>query len=145
MASHDDILIQVTRANERFYRAFESLDIRLMAAVWAHTDRARCVHPGWELLEGWPAVRDSWEAIFANADYMRFVITEVSVHLCGRGAWVTCVENLSDTPDSLTMTRILATNIYELSDDDWLLVHHHASPIMRPAPRQEGQEPADLT
>jgi ketosteroid isomerase-like protein len=140
VASHDDILVQVQRANERFYRAFESLDLRLMAAVWVHADRARCVHPGWELLEGWPAIRDSWEAIFANTDYMRFVITDVSVHSDGHLAWVTCTENLSDAPGSRAVTHILATNIYELSDDDWLLVHHHASPILRPAPRREDPE-----
>lgn len=144
MAAHDDILVQVQRANERFYRAFESLDLRLMAAVWVHDDRARCVHPGWDMLAGWPAVRDSWEAIFVNTEYMRFVITEVSVHADGPLAWVTCTENLSDAPDAPAVTRLLATNIYTLHDDDWLLVHHHASPIMRPASRRNDPELEDL-
>jgi ketosteroid isomerase-like protein len=129
--SHDDVLAQIKRANERFYRAFESLDIGQMAAVWVHAERAKCVHPGWDLLTGWEAIRQSWEAIFTNTDYMRFVITDVAVHLYGRVAWVTCVENLSDTPDALQMVRILTTNVYEQRGEDWYIVHHHASPIMR--------------
>lgn len=132
MASQEEALAQVKRANERFYRAFESLDINRMAAVWVQAERATCVHPGWDLLSGWDAIRDSWEAIFAHTDYMRFVITDVSVHLYGPVAWVTCVENLSDAPDTLQMVRILATNMYEHSGDTWLIVHHHASPVMRP-------------
>ncbi|MBM3225208.1 MAG: nuclear transport factor 2 family protein [Candidatus Tectomicrobia bacterium] len=133
MASQEESIEQVKRANERFYRAFESLDNARMAAVWLHEERTKCVHPGWSLLRGWEAVRQSWEAIFAHTDYMRFVITDVSVHLYGRVAWVTCVENLSDNPDSIQMASMLATNIYEDVEGEWRIVHHHASPIMRPS------------
>ena len=66
MSSQEETLAQVRHANERFYRAFEALDIDLMDAVWLHTERAKCVHPGWELLSGWEAVRKSWAAIFAS-------------------------------------------------------------------------------
>jgi len=144
VASQEETLAQVKRANERFYRAFESLDIARMAAVWVQAERAKCVHPGWHMLSGWEAIRQSWEAIFANTDYMRFVITDVSVHLYGRVAWVTCVENLSDAPDTLQMVRILATNMYEQSDAEWRIVHHHASPVMRPGPVRDDGDPEFL-
>jgi ketosteroid isomerase-like protein len=134
VASQEETIEQVKRANERFYRAFESLDISKMADMWLQAERAKCVHPGWSLLSGWEAIRQSWEAIFANTDYMRFVITDVAVHLYGRVAWVTCMENLSDAPDTLQMARILATNVFEHTGEAWRMVHHHASPIMRPAP-----------
>lgn len=137
MASHEDTLAEVRRANERFYRAFESLDITEMEAMWVQTAHAKCVHPGWDLLEGWDTVRQSWEAIFANTEYMRFVITDVAVHLYGAIAWVTCVENLSDAFASAQIARILATNVYEKQGDGWYIVHHHASPVMRPTPTFE--------
>lgn len=143
MASQEETLAQIKRANERFYRAFESLDITQMAAVWVQAERAKCVHPGWYLLSGWEAIRQSWEDIFANTDYMRFVITDVSVHLYSRVAWVTCVENLSDAPDTLQIARILATNMYEHTGDEWRIVHHHASPVMRPGPTS-GEEDAEF-
>jgi len=144
VASQEDILAQVQRANERFYRAFESLDITKMAAVWVQAERAKCVHPGWDMLSGWEAIRQSWEAIFANTDYMRFVITDVSVHLYGGIAWVTCVENLSDAPGTLQMVRILATNVYEHTGEAWRVVHHHASPIMRPGSARSEENPEFL-
>jgi ketosteroid isomerase-like protein len=144
VTTQEETLTQVQRANERFYRAFESLDITQMAAVWVQAERAKCVHPGWDMLSGWEAIRQSWEAIFANTDYMRFVITEVSVHLYGRVAWVTCVENLSDAPDTLQMVRMLATNMYEHTDEAWRIVHHHASPVMRPRPASSEVDPEFL-
>jgi ketosteroid isomerase-like protein len=133
VATQDEVLTQVRRANDRFYRAFESLDIKHMEAMWVQTDRAKCVHPGWELLAGWDAVRQSWAAIFANTPFMRFVITDVAVHLYGHVAWVTCLENLTDAVESTQISRVLATNIYEQNtDEDWYMVHHHGSPILRP-------------
>ena len=144
MTSQEETIAQVKRANELFYRAFETLDITNMAAVWVQAERAKCVHPGWSLLSGWEAILQSWEAIFANTDYMRFVITEVVVHLYGRVAWVTCIENLSDAPDTLQMARIFATNIYEQLGDEWRIVHHHASPVMRPTPAMREGDPEFL-
>lgn len=144
MPSQEETLAQVKRANERFYRAFESLDIDRMSAVWVHAERARCVHPGWDMLQGWETICRSWEAIFANTEYMRFVITNVSVHLYGSVAWVTCIENLTDMLETPNMTRILATNIYEKTGEEWRMVHHHASPVMRPAPTPEGLSTEEL-
>jgi len=132
VSPQEEIIEQVRRANDRFYRVFESLDIEQMAALWVHARRARCVHPGWEMLAGWAAIEQSWAAIFANTDFMRFVITEVAVHLYDDVAWVTCVENLSDASDTMQMSRILATNIYERQAGEWRIVHHHASPVLRP-------------
>lgn len=140
MASHDDTIEHVKRANERFYRAFESLDIERMSALWVHAERTKCVHPGWDLLSGWEAVRQSWDSIFAHTEYMRFVITDVAVHLYGAVAWVTCMENLSDAPDSLQIARMFATNVYERVGEEWRLVHHHASPVLRPMPSRSTGE-----
>lgn len=144
MPSQEEVMAQVKRANDRFYRVFESLDIEQMAAMWVQADRAKCVHPGWDLVEGWDVVHQSWAAIFANTEYMRFVITDVSVHLYGHVAWVTCVENLSDTLESSQMVRILATNVYEMHGDDWHIVHHHASHVMRPPASLDDPDPEFL-
>jgi ketosteroid isomerase-like protein len=118
----------VEEANARFYRAFETLDIAEMDQVWAHGEHARCVHPGWPLLSGWDAVRTSWETIFANTEEMRFTLSDVNVNVLGPLAWVTCTENiLSDVQGRVTVTSILATNLFERDANGWRLVHHHAS------------------
>jgi ketosteroid isomerase-like protein len=121
----------VAEANAGFYRAFETLDIAAMDRVWAHGDDVKCVHPGWPLLTGWAAVRESWQAIFQNAAEMRFTIADVRVEAARDLAWVTCTENiLSDVQGRVAVTAILATNLFARADDRWLLVHHHASHVL---------------
>ena len=123
----------VREANERFYRAFESLDLAEMDQVWAHGDHVACVHPGWSRLHGWEDVRRSWAAIFQSTTEMRFTITDVHVEVRGDLAWVHCTENiLSDTRGGLSITAILATNVFERQVARWSLVHHHASHILAP-------------
>jgi ketosteroid isomerase-like protein len=126
---------EVIEANARFYRAFEALDIAEMDRVWAHGAHAKCVHPGWPLLTGWDAVRESWETIFTNTEEMRFTLSNVSAVVGSDQAWVTCTENiLSDVAGRVTVTAILATNLFERDGVGWRLVHHHASHILGGGP-----------
>lgn len=129
MASHEEQEATVLRANQRFYTAFEQLDIEAMSAVWLHTDRARCIHPGWRTLRGWPAIKESWIAIFSNTEEIKFTLSDVFVSLSDGGmAWVSCVENIFDSGDAIpVVTAIETTNIFERVGSEWLLVQHHAS------------------
>jgi len=127
----DDDTAEVEEANARFYRAFENLDLAEMDLIWAHTDHVRCIHPGWGLLSGWDAVRQSWEALFKDSREMRFSLSEVTARVDGDLAWVTCTENiLSEARGTVSVTSVLATNVFERQAGDWLLVHHHASHIL---------------
>jgi ketosteroid isomerase-like protein len=130
--TRDDERAQLEEANARFYRVFESLDLERMDEIWLHLDHVRCVHPGWCRLSGWAAVRHSWEVIFKNSREMRFSISDVQARVDGDLGWVTCTENiLSETRGNISVTSLLATNIFERSAaGEWLLVHHHASHIL---------------
>jgi hypothetical protein len=127
----DGELAEAEAANRHFYRAFETLDLAEMDAIWLHTERAQCIHPGWPLIVGWAAIRSSWETIFTNTTEMRFTIGDARV---GGGldlAWVTCTENiLSDVQGRVSVTSLLATNIFERTPDGWRMIHHHASHIL---------------
>jgi ketosteroid isomerase-like protein len=126
-----DALAQVEEANARFYRAFEALALDRMDAVWAHTAGVQCVHPGWPRIVGWDAVRSSWETIFSNTTEMRFTISDVRVAGGPEVAWVTCTENiLSEVGDRVSVTALLATNVFERDGDDWRMVLHHASHVL---------------
>ena len=123
--------LALIEANAGFYRAFESLDIAEMDRVWSHVDHVRCIHPGWCLLVGWDAVRQSWEAIFEGSSEMRFSIADVRPQVEGDLGWVTCTENiLSDTRGQVAVTSLLATNVFERRSGEWRMVHHHASHIL---------------
>jgi len=121
----------VAEANQRFYRAFEALNLGEMDKVWARGEHVKCVHPGWPLLSGWVAVRASWEAIFNGTGEIRFTIADVQVTVHGALAWVTCTENiLSQIGERVAVTSVLATNIFEHGPDGWLMLHHHASHVL---------------
>ena len=127
----DAELSEVEEANRRFYRAFETLDMSRMDAVWLNTERALCIHPGWPLIVGWAAIRSSWETIFANTTEMRFTIEDARVAGGLDLAWVTCTENiLADVQGRVSVTSVLATNLFERTPEGWRMVHHHASHVL---------------
>lgn len=120
----------VREANLRFYRAFESLDVDQMKAVWVGEDSVTCVHPGWPLLRGRDSVMSSWKRIFENTTLMHFNITDTQVTVAGDWAWVTCTENITSVVDGkVTAGKVQATNIYTRRLGRWLTVHHHGSPV----------------
>ncbi len=122
---------EVTKANEAFYDAFESLDVVKMDRVWAQQDYVTCIHPGWTLRSGWPQVRDSWVLIFNNTFSMEFELSDLQIQVAGDVAWVICVENITSRQgETLQETRVLATNLYERIGDEWKMIHHHGSPVM---------------
>jgi ketosteroid isomerase-like protein len=122
---------EVEKANQEFYRAFESLDIAQMDRVWSHQDYVTCIHPGWPLRVGWPTVRDSWVLIFNNTFSMTFELTDVYIHVAGDLGWVVCMENISSRQgEAVRESHILATNLYERLEDRWMMIHHHGSPVM---------------
>jgi ketosteroid isomerase-like protein len=129
----------VTAANEAFYRAFETLEIREMEKVWLRASHIKCVHPGWPLLRGWGPIMTSWERIFANTFGMRFTLSDVHVEVSGSLGWVVLIENLESRGyEGVARSEILTTNLFEKRDGQWFIVHHHASPIL--APSSPGEE-----
>jgi ketosteroid isomerase-like protein len=124
----------VRRAHRALYRAFESLDIKEMEAVWAHEGTITCIHPGWPMAEGWPAVRETWLVIFENTNDMKFRITDEKIDVVGDLAWVVCIERISSGG---ARGLVLATNVLRKTRDGWRLVHHHGSPVPQRAPADD--------
>jgi len=135
-------LASVEAANTALYAAFEALDFRAMEELWDHTADVVCVHPGWEPLSGWPAVRESWRAIIANTGYMRIRPSEVEVQVEGDLGRVLCIENLYTIMGSQAVhSRVAATNLFRRTPEGWRLVLHHGSPISTDATRLPETEP----
>ena len=121
----------VRAANQRFYEAFGALDISQMEEVWEASPRALCVHPGWQPLVGWDAIRASWAGIFDNTTLMHFNIQYVNIAIQGDTAWVTCVENISSVLQGRASNfGILSTNIFVRTPQGWKMTAHHAGPNM---------------
>jgi ketosteroid isomerase-like protein len=52
---------------QAFYDALSQGDADLLMQFWAEDEETLCVHPTGVRLTGIPAIRESWQGIFANA------------------------------------------------------------------------------
>lgn len=130
-------------AETAFYEAFERGNLEAMMAVWAESDDIVCVHPQGPRLVGFEAVRESWAQIFSGATQLR-VRTIDAQRFDGQSLAVhQVVEVLSapSQPQGPTQS-VCASNVYELTDDGWRMVVHHASPMPEAAPAEEPPPPA---
>lgn len=123
-------IASVGAANAAFYRVFESGRLEDMEAVWEHSDRVACTHPGMPTLRGWPLVRSSWDAILSGGQVPQFIITEAQVEVVGDIGWVTAVENMILDGGSAAGSVV---NWFAREDQGWTMIGHHGAPISRPA------------
>ena len=124
-----EIVEEIRAANQRFYDAFNTLDIERMAEVWENSERALCVHPGWTPIVGWQTIRESWERIFDNANLMQFSVRYLNVVVQGDFGCVTCVEGVTSVVQGRAANfSTFATNIFARHPGGWKMIAHHASP-----------------
>jgi ketosteroid isomerase-like protein len=126
----DEIIVQVQKINSEFYHAFETLSIERMEGLWKHEDNVVCIHPGWDLFTGWLAIRESWIAIFRNTEMIKFIITNTKLRVFDNIAVVVCLENIETSVNGeIVRLGVIATNIFEQMENQWLLIHHHGSSV----------------
>lgn len=103
-----------------------------MGVVWSQGTGSVCVHPGWNVLNGWKDIRNSWVKIFNNTAYVEIDTDIMTVEVRENIAYVVLMENvLQITNGRKLKAQSIATNVFELLGGKWYLVHHHASPVMR--------------
>ncbi len=127
MTGGNDSTAQVIEANQRFYDSIEGRDLATMRALWEHSDRVTCVHPGWTILRGWTAIDESWRRILEGPGHNQFILTNVSASIEGDMAWVVLDENLMTGGAA---TTVATTNIFIRRDEAWLMVVHHGAPVL---------------
>mmetsp|Transcript_2487 Transcript_2487/g.8535 ORF Transcript_2487/g.8535 Transcript_2487/m.8535 type:complete len:233 (-) Transcript_2487:22-720(-) len=121
-------MLQVERANEKFYEAFREGSIREMRGIWGKGEYVQCIHPGAQCIAGSDSVLQSWEVIFSGGLKMEIELQDVRVCATDSMGFVTCIEAVkTDT----SMGRVIATNVFEKNKDgEWKMVQHHGSHIM---------------
>jgi ketosteroid isomerase-like protein len=120
----------VVVANENFYKSFNARDLDAMKTVWSSHGKVTCVHPGWEPLNGFEPIIESWQGIFKNSGNMDIQITDVSVTTSEGLAWVSCVEKLyTIATHGVLASKVFSTNLFQLNEGNWKMIMHHASPL----------------
>ena len=123
----------VLRANHEFYSAFRSGDYARMDQLWAEQHAVSVYHPNWQGIDGRDAVMASWFDVMVVGEPPAVTVRDECVIVTGRRAMVLCTECF-DT------TRIIASNLFVLENDDWRMTHHQATHLpqganSRPRPR----------
>ena len=117
-------------ANEKFYKAFNARDLIAMKEVWSSHQNVTCIHPGWNPLNGFEPIMDSWQGIFKNSGNMDIQISDINMLASNDLAWVSCVEKLyTIASHGVLASKVFSTNLFELNKGGWKMIMHHASPM----------------
>lgn len=119
MSEEDVKKSKLLEANTRFYRAFIDGDFRAMEQLWA-TEDVSCIHPGWPVLVGRPAVIDSWRDILKGSDRPPVQCRGMTPMIHQNEARVLCLEIVGEL-------ALAATNQFRYVDGEWRMLHHQAS------------------
>lgn len=108
-------------ANDAFYAAFATADMRAMDVLWARDHPVSVIHPGAMVTLGRPEVMDSWAAILDEAQSFDIEFRNPVVHSQGLSALVLCYERVG-------AHSLIATNVFVHEGESWLMVHHQSGP-----------------
>jgi hypothetical protein len=113
-------------ANDTFYNAFTTRDLKALEELWSREVSLVCVHPGWPPLLGRDAVMESWATILSGSSLPDIVCRQAKAHFLSNNiCFVTCYELIGNG-------ALVATNIFVKESIGWRLVHHQASPAAGP-------------
>ena len=122
-----DSKLEFTSVNEVetvYYEAFRYGDMDVMRALWADGDVV-CVHPGSSAIIGYDAVIRSWSYILEQAHPPQFEYDVIRQEESEDMAFHLVAEKIALQNGNSVL--VLATNIYKLFGQGWLMIEHHAS------------------
>jgi ketosteroid isomerase-like protein len=129
-AAQDAPHMAVLQANSAFEQALSQRDLRAVESAWLQDAHVIAVHPnGRPAVVGWEAVRKSWEAALANFPELSVSMAQPIVRAMGNVAVVVGTEVVRGTrPDGKSVEfQASTTNVFELREGRWLMVHHQAT------------------
>ncbi|MGD1804046.1 nuclear transport factor 2 family protein [Dapis sp. BLCC M126] len=122
----------ILAANQAFYRAFEKRDIVALDGILSKGINTVCIHPGRDAIRGFDKIRNSWDLIFKNTDYIEIDLDVITAEINGDIGYVVVVENFRQVNRGRRIkAESIATNIFEIMGGNWYLIHHHGSPLIK--------------
>ena len=111
-----------------FYDALQNGDIEKLMTCWSDDDEIVCIHPGGARLVGPAAIRNAFDAMFANG-----TIRAQPLKVRRLRSLSASVHSVLERIDVLTEegprhAYVVATNVYHQTPQGWRMVAHHASP-----------------
>ncbi|AQK95873.1 F-box protein SKIP8 [Zea mays] len=123
----------IINLNAEFYNIIREGSLPAMSRFWLNADYVKCIHATGEFCPGYNSVMESWGLLFNwgqdGGQGIGFQIRDVRVRVLGEMAWVNMKANVDVDP-----LVFHVTNVYELCNGRWYMVHHHSSLMAHPAP-----------
>ena len=119
---------QPVAALARFYGAFNSRDLGLVAESWHHAEDVAMDNPLGGITRGWPAIRAIYERIFRGPARVEVEFHDYTLHRAGDVFYAVGRERgtCATGGDTLNLA-IRTTRVFQRFDGIWRQVHHHGS------------------
>ncbi|KAK6158427.1 hypothetical protein DH2020_005741 [Rehmannia glutinosa] len=114
----------IVNVNAEFFRIVRERSLQAMGQFWLNADYVKCFHATGESFSGYNAVMDSWQLAFTWENVADFQIRDVRTRVLSNMAWVTMKAYVDIGAGPFDVT-----NIYELHNGRWYMVHHHSSAL----------------
>lgn len=113
----------IMNVNTDFYNIIRERSVPAMERFWLNADYVKCFHASGEYFTGHNAVIGSWQLAFNWEQNVDFEIRDVKARVMTDSAWVTMKAYLN-------MGSGNVTNMFELHNGRWYMVHHHCSVML---------------
>ncbi len=116
------------RALSAFYAAFNSRDLKQMAANWAPSADIVMANPVGGLRRGWEEIRAVYAAIFSSPARVRVEFYDYTLHQAPEIFYAVGRERGEFRLGETVIELVIRTSrIYRLLSGQWRQVHHHGS------------------
>ncbi|KAI3453836.1 hypothetical protein Pfo_010499 [Paulownia fortunei] len=115
----------IVNINTEFFRIVRERSLPSMGQFWLNADYVKCFHATGESFSGYNAVMESWQLAFSWENVADFQIRDVRTRVLADMAWVTMKAYVDMENGTYNVT-----NVYELHNGRWYMVHHHSSAVL---------------
>ena len=115
-----------------------SANLDAMKAVWHDSPSVACIHPMAQRVLGYRLVIGSWLGIFQGQGEMTARVEDVKIT---QGPVLSIHTGVEVLHQDAREFRMQVTNVYQITDEGWKMILHHASPVqtVKPPSRNESQ------
>lgn len=115
----------IVNINQQFFDFIRQRSLQEMGRLWLNADYVKCIHASGELFSGYSGVLGSWQLAFNWDPAVEFEVRDVRSRVLSDVAWVTMKAYVGMEHSPLNVT-----NVFELHNGQWYMVHHHASLVL---------------
>ncbi|XP_071693436.1 F-box protein SKIP8-like [Rutidosis leptorrhynchoides] len=118
----------IVNINQRFFDIIRERSLPDMRRLWLVADYVKCFHASGEVYTGYTGVLRSWQEALNWEPGVNFQVRDVRSRVLPGVAWVTMKAFVAVEDNHHPVMNM--TNVYELHNGQWFMVHHHSSPML---------------